>query len=93
MILPLSMPTASLLRPYRGHWFFLCSSDSCVSTVSRKTNHDWPRSLARTWSHRPGGVTIGDKETVEANAVVTRNVPAGVTVIGIPAVLLPPKTP
>ena len=40
-----------------------------------------------------GGVTIGDKATVEANAVVTRNVPAGVTVIGIPAVLLPPKTP
>jgi len=32
-----------------------------------------------------GGVQIGDKATVGANAVVTRNVPEGVTVAGIPA--------
>jgi acetyltransferase-like isoleucine patch superfamily enzyme len=32
-----------------------------------------------------GGVMIGDKATVGANAVVTREVPAGVTVVGIPA--------
>jgi acetyltransferase-like isoleucine patch superfamily enzyme len=32
-----------------------------------------------------GGVTIGDKATVGANAVVTRDVQEGVTVVGIPA--------
>ena len=32
-----------------------------------------------------GGVIIGDKATVGANAVVTRDIPEGVTVVGIPA--------
>jgi acetyltransferase-like isoleucine patch superfamily enzyme len=32
-----------------------------------------------------GGVTIGDKATIGANAVVTRDIPEGVTAVGIPA--------
>lgn len=32
-----------------------------------------------------GGVTIGDRAIIGANAVVTRSVPAGVVVVGVPA--------
>ncbi len=32
-----------------------------------------------------GGVTIGDKATIGANAVVTKDVPSGQTAVGIPA--------
>ena len=37
------------------------------------------------------GITIGDGATVGANAVVTRDVPAGVLVAGVPAKIIPKK--
>jgi acetyltransferase-like isoleucine patch superfamily enzyme len=38
-----------------------------------------------------GGVRIGEKATVGANAVVTRDVPEGATVVGIPAMPISPR--
>lgn len=38
-----------------------------------------------------GGVTIGDKATIGANAVVTRDIAAGVTAVGVPALPISAK--
>lgn len=38
-----------------------------------------------------GPITVGDNARVGANAVVTQNVPAGVTAVGIPARIIMPK--
>ena len=38
-----------------------------------------------------GGITIGDNVKIGANAVVVNNVPSNVTVVGIPAKVLPVK--
>jgi acetyltransferase-like isoleucine patch superfamily enzyme len=40
-----------------------------------------------------GGVTVGDRATVGANAVVTRDVAAGATVVGIPAAPISRRSP
>ncbi|MEM6552981.1 MAG: serine acetyltransferase [Planctomycetota bacterium] len=40
-----------------------------------------------------GGITIGDGANIGANAVVLKDVPPGSTAVGIPAKIIPPKTP
>ena len=38
-----------------------------------------------------GPITVGDRVRVGANALVTKDIPEGATVVGIPAQTLPPK--
>ena len=39
-----------------------------------------------------GPITIGDRARIGANAVVVRDVPAGATAVGVPAVVRPERT-
>ena len=59
------------------------------------------KTLNKTWELKPvlikagaaigsgaiimGGITIGEKAVIGAGAVVTKNVPAGAIVVGVPA--------
>ena len=68
-----------------------------ASGAIRDTGHDSaPISIGKfVWIGRGvmilPGVTIGDRATVGANAVVTRDVPAGVLVAGVPAKIISKK--
>jgi acetyltransferase-like isoleucine patch superfamily enzyme len=65
----------------------------------RETGHDSAPIVIgeRVWIGRGvmilPGVHIGDCATVGANAVVTRDVPAGVSVAGVPAKIIPKRNP
>jgi acetyltransferase-like isoleucine patch superfamily enzyme len=68
-----------------------------ITGAIRETGHDTaPISIGRfVWIGRGvmilPGVHIGDRATVGANAVVTRDVPPGVRVAGVPAQIIPAR--
>jgi serine O-acetyltransferase len=72
-----------------------CSLIACV-TIGMRNEHAFPvvgnNVFIGAGARLLGGITIGDGAVIGANAVVIDNVPAGATVVGVPARVVRPVT-